>query len=251
MAGSGGGTGLGSKTVIISIVVAVLIAGIATYIITGNYFTGALEEKDNTIKQLQTTLSEKEAQIESLNKQISSIGVTPSGATTTAVSEDVNCLLCHDSAQTKSFHLPQKIMKIDQLKGIRRRICIDCHGPEGPPNADEQMTKLSDITYDETVGTNGLFDFPNKVVHDIHKKKLDAGTLTCNFCHVKGDEFYIPQADTAAGQVLVCQNCMAHPEEGNYITIHVEMKGKKCTICHTGNVIDVHKEATSGLGKTS
>ncbi|MFQ5887374.1 MAG: rhodanese-like domain-containing protein, partial [Candidatus Hydrothermarchaeales archaeon] len=152
--------------------------------------------------------------------------------------------------QTKAFHIPQTIMKIDAAKDKRRRVCVDCHGPLGPPwSADEQLTELTDISYDSSVGENGVFAFPNKVPHSIHKRKLDANIMKCETCHVVNGEFIIPQADATKGQVLVCQNCKFHPEEGNYVTIHVEMGGLKCTVCHTGGIINVHKAKTADLGQ--
>jgi hypothetical protein len=60
-----------------------------------------------------------------------------------------------------------------------------------------------------------------------------------------------PAADVKSGHVLVCQNCKYHPEDGNYIKIHVEDGGMGCVTCHTGDVIDVHKEKTFSLGRVS
>ncbi|MEE8168450.1 MAG: hypothetical protein V3T58_06220, partial [Candidatus Hydrothermarchaeales archaeon] len=99
------------------------------------------------------------------------------------------CLKCHDKDQTTSFHVPEVIMKLEEGKGLRRRLCIDCHGPLGPPwSADEQLTDPAIITYDEDVGVNGVFTFPNKVPHSVHQGKIDAGAMKCDTCHVVGGE---------------------------------------------------------------
>ncbi|MEE8168377.1 MAG: hypothetical protein V3T58_05850, partial [Candidatus Hydrothermarchaeales archaeon] len=102
--------------------------------------------------------------------------------------------------------------------------------------------------YDEDVGVNGVFTFPNKVPHSVHQGKIDAGAMKCDTCHVVGGEFIMPAADVGKGQVLVCQNCKFHLD-GNYILVHIELAGKKCTVCHTGDVVDIHKRATSKLGQ--
>lgn len=228
------------------LVVGFLVIGGASYYFVNYKFAADITEKDTKIQDLEKRLSEKENQINTLRQTVSAppgtTVVPPSNAT-----QDVNCLLCHDLKLTKGFHVPQAIMRIDDKLGKRRRICIDCHGPLGPPwSADRQMTDLADITYS---ANESVFRFPNKVPHSIHKRKLETGAVTCQFCHVVGEEFIIPKADTKAGQVLVCQNCKAHPEGGNYITIHVELKGLKCTICHTGSILDIHKAGTAKLGE--
>lgn len=221
-----------------------IVAVVTSHIISSEY-SAKLKDKDVKIEELQKSL--KEAAEASKTTQTKIVTVTPpsKGQETS----ELDCIACHELDKTKAFHVPQTIMKIEATQDKRRRVCIDCHGPLGPPwSADKQLTELKDITYDPNVGLNGIFDFSNKVPHGIHKRKLEAGILNCEFCHVKGEEFFIPQADVNKGQVLVCQNCMAHPEDGNYITVHVEMKGYKCTVCHTGDLVKIHGDKTAKLG---
>jgi hypothetical protein len=151
-------------------------------------------------------------------------------------------------------------LKIDENQGERRRICIDCHGPNAYDengifigwSSDQQMTPFSMISFDETAGVNGVFDFPGSVPHAIHKRLLySLKIITCDDCHLSGDEIERPKVDSGKGQVLVCQNCKYHPEEGNYIKIHVEDGGKGCQTCHSGGVIEIHKEKTFSLGRIS
>ncbi|MEE9594637.1 MAG: hypothetical protein V3V92_04480 [Candidatus Hydrothermarchaeales archaeon] len=165
------------------------------------------------------------------------------------------CYFCHDEQQTTEFHVPEKIMKIDEARDYRRRICVDCHGPEGA-DPTEQMTDLKEIHYDPEPGVNGIFEVSVKVPHWIHKAKLLKRDMECMDCHIEDMESFditFPKADVEDGQVLFCQNCKAesdpHPKRGNYIAIHVEKGGKKCTICHVGDVLDIHKRATEKLGQ--
>jgi nitrate reductase cytochrome c-type subunit len=163
---------------------------------------------------------------------------------------ELDCLICHEESKTKSFHVPQIIIKINERDGKRRRTCVDCHGPLGPPwSADKQMTPLNLLLFDESVGKNGVLQVDDKVPHAIHKGKLDSGTIKCQTCHGEDIEMIIPTPDTQAGQILVCQNCKFHPEGGNYITIHLQIAGKKCITCHTGGIINVHKAKTDKLGE--
>jgi len=165
------------------------------------------------------------------------------------------CFFCHDKDQTKGFHVPERIMKIDEARDYRRRLCVDCHGPEGA-DPTKQMTNLRDIHYDPTPGVNGVIEVSLKVPHWIHKARLLKDEMECYDCHIEDlDAFEVsfPKADVNDGQILFCQNCKVerdpHPERGNYIAIHVEKAGHKCTICHVGDVLDIHKRATSQLGQ--
>jgi len=226
-------------------VVVMVITGVIVYQLTASRYSAIVSEKVSKITQLENALKEKEVH-----------GAKPMPPPAEAASHtagtEVNCLICHDLALTKAFHVPQTIMKIDEAKGKRRRICIDCHGAVGQPwSADKQMTDAGDITYDRSVGLNGLFSFPNKVPHGIHKKKLDMGIIKCETCHEQNGEIFKPKADVEKGQVIVCQSCKYHPEEGNYIKIHVELGGKGCATCHTGGILQVHKEKTFSLGQIS
>jgi len=140
-------------------------------------------------------------------------------------------------------------MKIDEARGKRRRVCIDCHGPLYPGgNAEKQATPLEMISYNPDAGLNGVFSIKSSVVHDIHKKKIENKIIRCITCHGEGEEIIKPKADVNKGQVLYCQSCKYHPDEGNYISIHVELAGKQCTLCHLGNVVGIHKEKTAKLG---
>ncbi|HDH28524.1 MAG TPA: hypothetical protein ENH13_05270, partial [Euryarchaeota archaeon] len=157
------------------------------------------------------------------------------------------CFNCHDAEQTKSFHIPRQIIKIDEGKGLRRRICVDCHGPEGN-NATRQMSGASMIKPQE----DGTFRLENIIPHSIHSKKLKLGAMTCQTCHLTSEgNLEIPVADASQGQVLVCEKCHIPVNRGNYIAIHVEYGSKSCLTCHTGDVIGIHKEATSMLGSAS
>jgi|GEM_PF-3469500 len=155
------------------------------------------------------------------------------------------CLSCHDKAQTKGFHVPAKIMKIDESKNLRRRICVDCHGPRGA-SATEQMSDLDKI---KLQSDNISYRLDNSIPHAIHKKKMEIEALKCETCHGgKEGEIIIPLPDVYAGQILVCEKCHVPKDNGNYIAIHVEYGSKTCNTCHTGNLVDIHRKATSKLG---
>ena len=211
----------------------------------------ALYSSASKISLLETALKGKETELAGL--------VSPAKETAPGQSnETVNCLLCHDIGETKGFHVPQTIMRIDERSGKRRRICIDCHGPNAYDekgsflgwNADVQMTPLALITFDNTTGRNGVFKVSSTVPHAIHNRLLrELKTIDCLDCHLIGDEIKAPAPDVEKGQVLVCQNCKFHPEDGNYVKIHVEDGGKGCITCHTGNVIEIHRTKTFGLGQ--
>lgn len=133
------------------------------------------------------------------------------------------CISCHgngDIAFVKSFHYPAKIMKIDEEKGIKPRICITCHGQK---------------------------------VHEVHRIKLEKGDIICDTCHKIKGEIIKPEAKE--GMLLVCELCHA---KGNYIEIHIggnilkyapiDEKWKKsyelnntCKICHFGKLSFIHK----------
>ncbi len=237
---------LGYKAVISVLLIVVLAAaGISaglSYFYSQEIFQDQLIKKENEIKELQRKIAATPAPPKA----------TPS-PTSTVATQELDCLLCHDIKQHKEFHVPQDIMKIDAAHGKRRRVCIDCHGPKGPPwSADEQMTDFADINYDAAVGENGAFKLPNRVVHGIHKRKLDSGALTCQFCHVPSGttDFVIPQVKTELGRVLYCQNEGCHDSEGgNYIAIHIELRPFKCITCHTGDILVLHTPYTSKVGK--
>lgn len=229
------------KTLVVLGLVVIVAAGLSYQIGTSKY-QGELEVKEMKISQLERSIQEAKASATPAPKT--------SGVAEAVTEDEVNCLACHELAQTKAFHVPQTIMQIDERAGTRRRTCVDCHGPGGPPwSADEQQTPLSMIPFNDSVGLNGLIELSSEVPHGIHKRKLDSEVIKCQTCHGTGTKMVIPEAETRKGQVLVCQNCKFHPEEGNYITIHVELAGKKCTTCHTGGVIKVHQEKTTGLGQ--
>lgn len=159
--------------------------------------------------------------------------------------KDLECAICHELDQLKGFHYPSKIMAIQEKEGKPRRICIDCHATPAT------LAKTS-------VGAGGVFDIPTEMPHDIHKAALDDGRMKCETCHVIGGEFLIPQPRT--GEVVVCELCHS---SGNFITIHIEglitednpnmpkrqYRKLKCTACHIGDPVEIHKEATSKLGQ--
>jgi hypothetical protein len=240
----------------IVIIIAVLIAGTITYLITTANFNEELSLKQEKITTLERSIMEA--------KQPPPPTIVPETNPPTIedrISEEViNCLLCHDLTQTKSFHFPQTIMKIEEAAGTRRRVCVDCHGPlafDDDGNflgwsADEQRTPLGSIEFDPTDGVNGKFILPNQVVHSIHKRTLDSGAIKCEFCHVPpgATVFIKPRVKTELGRVLYCQNEGCHDDEGgNYIGIHIEIRPFKCTTCHTGSIVQVHIEETKKLGQ--
>jgi nitrate reductase cytochrome c-type subunit len=232
------------KKILGVLLILVVVAAGLSYQFTTTMYQGELTEKQTKISLLEQSIQEARAELEASEQppiSDESIGATD---------EDVNCLLCHELGQTKSFHVPQTIMQINERDGKRRRVCVDCHGELGPPwSADKQLTPLSEINFNSEVGRNGVFELKSKIAHAIHKTKLDSGAVTCQECHGDDIEMIIPQPDTGKGHVLVCQNCKFHPENGNYITIHLELAGKKCTVCHTGGIIRVHQDKTKKLGQ--
>ncbi|MFQ5887646.1 MAG: hypothetical protein ACE5HY_02995 [Candidatus Hydrothermarchaeales archaeon] len=157
----------------------------------------------------------------------------------------LECVICHELDQLKGFHYPSRILAIQEKENKPRRICIDCHAT---PAALEKTT----------VDVNGIFDIPVEMPHEIHKARLDSGSMKCETCHVVGDEFLIPQP--RKGEVLVCELCHT---SGNFIKIHIEgrilednpnMPQKQypklgCNICHPQTPVDIHKAATSVLGQ--
>ena len=42
-----------------------------------------------------------------------------------------------------------------------------------------------------------------------------------------------------------CENCKIpkdpHPDDGNYVTTHIDKFGRKCAVCHPGGVEQIHK----------
>ncbi len=233
------------KQLVIILLVILGVAGVAagiSYFYSQQIFLSQLLEKNKVIDDLQR---------QKVSTPVPQ--VTPTPTKPIVVEQELDCLQCHEIEQHKEFHVPQTIMEIDDSHGIRRRVCIDCHGPNGPPwNADEQMTDFEDIGFDSTAGVNGAFVLPNKVVHSIHKRKLDSGVLSCEFCHFPPGStgMELPQVKTDLGRVLYCQNEGCHDSEGgNYIAIHVELRPFKCTTCHTGEIIGIHLRFTERLGK--
>ena len=248
---------------IIVLVVFALIAGGLSYQIAVHQNVKKLHEKNEELVNLLDSIE--------IVKNIPSPTTTPVKKPPTSTPKkpslpkvsgpgELDCLLCHELEQTKTFHFPQTIMKIDERDDKRRRVCVDCHGPNGYDEAgnftgwspDKQMTDLELIGFDDSEGINGKFILPNKVVHSIHKRKLDIGILTCQFCHVPPGEtaFVKPRVKTELGRVLYCQNEGCHDNEGgNYIAIHIELRPFKCTTCHNGQLSDVHKGETEKLGK--
>lgn len=144
---------------------------------------------------------------------------TAAAATTvTSAGTKIVCTLCHDLKQTKGFHYVENIKLLDEGEGKTPRICTTCHG---------------------------------SVPHNIHQKKLAAGEMKCETCHVSPEgDFKIPQVPK--GKLLVCEGCHAFsgkPEDvGNYIAIHIEEGSKTCGTCHMGNPVRIHKDATEKLG---
>ncbi|GBE18664.1 MAG TPA: hypothetical protein ENH13_06345 [Euryarchaeota archaeon] len=243
------------KSLVVLALVLIAAAGLS-YQVGVSQFQGELNAKEAKIAELQTSIQDVKAEAAAAEKRAGEqVQPVDSGSETTNIAallsgEEVNCLLCHEIDQTKKFHVPQTIMKIDEREGKRRRTCVDCHGPLGPPwSADKQLTPDSELFFNASAGPNGVIEITNKVPHSIHKRKLDSGEVKCQDCHGSDIEMVIPQPDTNKGQILVCQNCKFHPEGGNYIAIHVELAGKKCTTCHTGGIIQVHQAKTALLGQ--
>jgi hypothetical protein len=247
--------GASSKRITLVLVAVILIVGVAVALVTYFYSTlgteAAIQEKQLRINSLEEELGNTNLEVERLNRIIE-IGEVK-GDDGPIEGDEVNCLVCHDQIQTKSWHIPEKIMNIEKDHGIRRRVCIDCHGPNGPPwSSDEQMTDFELIDFDPNAGENGKFILTDQIPHSIHKRKLDAGTLSCQFCHVPPGtiDFVIPEVKTELGRVLYCQNEGCHDNEGgNYIAIHVELRPFFCTTCHTGELIEIHQRGTAKLGK--
>ncbi len=133
----------------------------------------------------------------------------------------------------------------DQKK-LRRRICTNCHGPPLDP---EKPVPDKDAPYP------GDDSHP----HRIHQRKMDLKAILCDTCHVYQGDFRYPKPQ--ADQLLVCELCHG----SNFIIIHVDGKifaddapmdekwirdGVKhyCAVCHMGDIMGLHKEATGKLG---
>ncbi len=161
------------------------------------------------------------------------------------------CFECHEPEQTIGFHYPDRVMAIEEGKDMRRRICVDCHGPGGN-DPDRQMTDPRDIRW---VEDGSYFWVEPDSIHAIHGKKIEIGALECQTCHQIKDndptqlgEFpVLPQPNP--GQVLVCQICHLPSDQGNYITIHITSGQQVCATCHTGDLKEIHKRATTELGQ--
>ncbi len=149
------------------------------------------------------------------------------------------------------FHYPDKIMGIEAKKGLRRRICVDCHG-SGGADPDRQMTESRLI---EWVPDKNYFIVKSEAVHGIHLNKLNTEVMMCETCHLikdgdptlLGDSLVIPLP--RAGHTLVCQICHLPSDPGNYIKIHITSGHQECTTCHTGDLKLIHKRATEKLGQ--
>lgn len=156
------------------------------------------------------------------------------------------CYICHDRQNTKDIHTVQTIVQIDDRKDVRRKTCVDCHGPRGPPwSATEQMTDPADITIDNATGEY-LIDID--VPHMVHKERMLSGRMECWDCHAPNLETFeiiLPTTDLSRGQVMYCENCKIpkdpHPDDGNYVTTHIDKFGRKCAVCHPGGVEQIHK----------
>ncbi len=163
------------------------------------------------------------------------------------------CFECHDPEQTLGFHYPDTIMGIEEFKGIRRRICVDCHGPQGT-DPDSPMTAESKIKW---VEEKGHFRLSSDVPHGIHANKLESGAMACETCHLIKDgdptQLGIELATPipGQGQILVCEMCHLPSTPGNYINVHIFSGHQVCNTCHTGEMKDIHKRATGKLGRTS
>lgn len=220
------------------ILAALVVASAFSYLLVSSRYSGEIKRKNEEI-----------ARLESFSTGIKEPAAAEQPAKITT-SQEIECRACHDYALTKNFHLPQLIMKIDEARGKRRRVCVDCHGPLYPDgNAEIQATPLEMIVYNPAPGLNGVFEVDKNVVHDIHKRKLENKIVACTTCHGETVNITKPAADVNKGQVLYCQSCKYHPEEGNYLAIHLELARKQCTICHVGKVVEIHKEKTAKLGR--
>ena len=156
------------------------------------------------------------------------------------------CYICHERENTKALHTLPNIVKIDERKELRRKTCVDCHGPRGPPwSATEQMVDPEDMVFDNA---SGEYKIAVEVPHVVHKERLLNGQMTCYDCHTPDlgtFDMVVPITDFDRGQMMYCQNCKIpqdpHPEDGNYVTTHVDRFGQKCGICHPGGVEQIHR----------
>jgi hypothetical protein len=163
------------------------------------------------------------------------------------------CFECHDAEQTIGFHYPATIKGIEEKKGLRQRLCFDCHGRDGT-DPDKAMTDPSQI---EWIEEKGYFKVNDATVHSIHREKLDKEIMMCETCHLikegdptkLGDDVIMPVPNP--GQVLVCAMCHVPRDPGNYISIHIISGHQECITCHTGDLKTIHKRATENLGQTS
>ncbi len=111
------------------------------------------------------------------------------------------CEECHKNVG--DFHYIPILSKIQEMKGLPKRDCTTCHGKV------EQ-------------------------VHDIHKRKLEAGEIKCDTCHRIGGKLVIPKK--LPNQTYVCERCHGN---GNYIVIHKS----RCERCHPTNIKAIHSKA--------
>ncbi len=79
-------------------------------------------------------------------------------------------------------------------------------------------------------------------VHTVHPE----AKVPCKLCH--GLPPSIPQP---VDGYTVCENCHAYPNatqsvEGNLVEIHIP-RGKDCTVCHVGDISDIHSGKTKAI----
>ncbi len=207
---------------------------------------GALRKHDLDIAIKQFTIIDMDREISrfrAISLQLG--GLSGEKKVVDSPSERLNCLMCHDLEQVRGFHYPERIMQIEEAKGQRRRICINCHGPP------EDSISIPD--------PSKPYPSDDSHPHRVHQTKLDTNEITCETCHEYQGKYRFPKPQE--GQLLVCELCHA---DGNFITIHIDGKiledaqvdpiwikegGKhKCQECHWGDVVDIHQRATTNLG---
>lgn len=233
-------------TVILIVCMIVLVGGVS-------YLVGA-SKYDRRLREMDRDIIGRDIYLKDLEEEASRLAVLQAGRKPVegkkmiqTPSAMLNCLMCHDLEQTRSFHFVERIMDIQDAKGLRRRICTNCHGPPEDPSTaipDPSKPYPSDDSHP----------------HRVHQAKLDANAITCGACHEYKGEFRYPKPKE--GQLLVCELCHAN---GNFITLHIdgqilkdgevdpvwikEGDKHKCQECHWGDVVDIHKRATADLGQ--
>jgi len=172
--------------------------------------TGA--KYSSALKDKDAIILSKDSEVSKLYTRLSSV----EEGTAASKPSEIVCTQCHGLEQTKGFHFVENIKKLDESEGKTPKICTTCHGVSP---------------------------------HSIHERKLESKEMRCETCHVENGKFIVPQAPE--GKLLVCEKCHAFsgkPEDvGNYVAIHIEEGGKKCSTCHMGDAIKIHEEATAKL----